>query len=223
MKKYIIIVAGGTGSRMKSDVPKQFILLQGKPILMRTIERFTHSFPDIQIIVVLNAQYRDEWKSLCEKHQFNIEHTITEGGQTRFHSVKNGLTLVPDNCVVGIHDAARPLVSYNTIITAFNTAEETGNATPAVPLTESIRFLENGENKAVDRNKYSIIQTPQCFHSSDLKQAFMQEYQSTFTDDASVLESIGKKINLIAGNKENIKVTSPQDLMLAELILSQEK
>ena len=223
MKKYIIIVAGGTGSRMKSDVPKQFILLQGKPILMRTIERFTHSFPDIEIIVVLNAQYRDEWKSLCEKHQFNIEHTITEGGQTRFHSVKNGLALVPDNCVVGIHDAARPLVSYNTIITAFNTAEETGNATPAVPLTESIRFLENGENKAVDRNKYSIIQTPQCFHSSDLKQAFMQEYQSTFTDDASVLESIGKKINLIAGNKENIKVTSPQDLMLAELILSQEK
>ena len=223
MKKYIIIVAGGTGSRMKSDVPKQFILLQGKPILMRTIERFTHSFPDIQIIVVLNAQYRDEWKSLCEKHQFNIEHTITEGGQTRFHSVKNGLALVPDNCVVGIHDAARPLVSYNTIITAFNTAEETGNATPAVPLTESIRFLENGENKAVDRNKYSIIQTPQCFHSSDLKQAFMQEYQSTFTDDASVLESIGKKINLIEGNKENIKITSPQDLMLAELILSQEK
>ncbi len=223
MKKYIIIVAGGTGSRMKSDVPKQFILLQGKPILMRTIERFTHSFPDIQIIVVLNAQYRDEWKSLCEKHQFNIEHTITEGGQTRFHSVKNGLALVPDNCLVGIHDAARPLVSYNTIITAFNTAEETGNATPAVPLTESIRFLENGENKAVDRNKYSIIQTPQCFHSSDLKQAFMQEYQSTFTDDASVLESIGKKINLIEGNKENIKITSPQDLMLAELILSQEK
>ncbi len=223
MKKYIIIVAGGTGSRMKSDVPKQFILLQGKPILMRTIERFTHSFPDIQIIVVLNAQYRDEWKSLCEKHQFNIEHTITEGGQTRFHSVKNGLALVPDNCVVGIHDAARPLVSYKTIITAFNTAEETGNATPAVPLTESIRFLENGENKAVDRNKYSIIQTPQCFHSSDLKQAFMQEYQSTFTDDASVLESIGKKINLIEGNKENIKITSPQDLMLAELILSQEK
>ncbi len=223
MKKYIIIVAGGTGSRMKSDVPKQFILLQGKPILMRTIERFTHSFPDIQIIVVLNAQYRDEWKSLCEKHQFNIEHTITEGGQTRFHSVKNGLALVPDNCLVGIHDAARPLVSYKTIITAFNTAEETGNATPAVPLTESIRFLENGENKAVDRNKYSIIQTPQCFHSSDLKQAFMQEYQSTFTDDASVLESIGKKINLIEGNKENIKITSPQDLMLAELILSQEK
>ncbi len=223
MKKYIIIVAGGTGSRMKSDVPKQFILLQGKPILMRTIERFTHSFPDIQIIVVLNAQYRDEWKSLCEKHQFNIEHTITEGGQTRFHSVKNGLALVPDNCLVGIHDAARPLVSYNTIITAFNTAEETGNAIPAVPLTESIRFLENGENKAVDRNKYSIIQTPQCFHSSDLKQAFMQEYQSTFTDDASVLESIGKKINLIEGNKENIKITSPQDLMLAELILSQEK
>ncbi len=223
MKKYIIIVAGGTGSRMKSDVPKQFILLQGKPILMRTIERFTHSFPDIQIIVVLNAQYRDEWKSLCEKHQFNIEHTITEGGQTRFHSVKNGLALVPDNCLVGIHDAARPLVSYNTIITAFNTAEETGNATPAVPLTESIRFLENGENKAVDRNKYSIIQTPQCFHSSDLKQAFMQEYQSTFTDDASVLESIGKKINLIEGNKENIKITSTQDLMLAELILSQEK
>jgi len=223
MKKYIIIVAGGTGSRMKSDVPKQFILLRGKPILMRTIERFTHSFPDIQIIVVLNAQYRNEWKSLCEKHQFTIEHTITEGGQTRFHSVKNGLALVPDNCVVGVHDAARPLVSYNTIINAFNTAEETGNATPAVPLTESIRFIENGENKAVDRNKYSIIQTPQCFHSSDLRQAFMQEYQSTFTDDASVLESTGKKINLIEGNKENIKITSPQDLMLAELILSQEK
>lgn len=219
MKKYVIIVAGGSGTRMNNAVPKQFILLQGKPILMHTIEKFSSSIPDIHIIVVLNSQLNDEWQLLCKQHHFNIAHTLVGGGETRFHSVKNGLNTVPENSVVGVHDAARPLVNTETIITAFKTAEEKGNATPAISLNESIREVDGETNKAVDRNKYMIIQTPQCFHSSILKKAFEQEYTPSFTDDASVAETIGVKINLIEGNRENIKITTSQDLIIAEALV----
>ena len=215
MKKYVIIVAGGSGTRMNNAVPKQFILLQGKPILMHTIEKFSSSIPDIHIIVVLNLQLNDEWQLLCKHHNFNIPHTLVGGGETRFHSVKNGLNSVPENSVVGVHDAARPLVNTHTISTAFKTAEEKGNATPAISLNESIRQVDGETNKAVDRNKYMIIQTPQCFHSSILKKAFEQEYTPSFTDDASVAETIGVKINLIEGNRENIKITTSQVLIIA--------
>lgn len=219
MKKYVIIVAGGSGTRMNNVVPKQFMDLQGKPILMHTIEKFKNSIPDISIIVVLAKQLDDDWKSLCIKHDFTIEHQLTDGGETRYHSVKSGLELVPDACVVGIHDAARPLVSKGTILKAFETAEKLGNASLAIPLNESIRFLKGVENCAVDRTHYSIIQTPQCFHSDLIRKAFLKAYKPEFTDDASVLESFGEKVNLIEGNRENIKITTPLDLIIAEALM----
>ena len=217
---YIIIVAGGSGTRMNNAVPKQFLELLGKPILMHTIEKFIAAISEINIIVVLSLQYVEQWKILCKKHNFTISYQLAEGGSTRFHSVKHGLEFVPENCIVGVHDAARPLVSIPTIIKAFETAEQKGNASPAIPLTESIRVLENGNTKAVDRVNYFIVQTPQCFQSNILKQAFLQAYRPTFTDDASVVEAMGEKINLIEGNSENIKITSPQDLIIAEALMA---
>lgn len=219
MQKYIIIVAGGSGTRMNSNVPKQFLLLSGKPLLMHTITKFHQTFSDINIIVVIANQLVNEWKQLCEKYNFNISHQLTDGGETRFHSVKNGLKLIPENALVGIHDAARPLVSKETIVRAFDVAEKLGNAIPCIAIAESIREKSDDENKTVDRSKFVIIQTPQCFHSSLIKKAFIQDYNSSFTDDASVLEAIGEKINLVEGNKENIKITTPQDLIVAEVLI----
>lgn len=219
MQKYIIIVAGGIGTRMNSNVPKQFIELAGKPVLMHTIEKFHQTFSDINIIVVLANHLTSDWKLLCEKHQFNIHHQIVEGGEARFHSVRNGLKLVPENALVGVHDAARPLVNKETIITTFDTAEKMGNAIPCSTVTESIREITGDSNIALDRNKFVIIQTPQCFQSTLLKKAFLQSYDSSFTDDASVLEAAGEKINLVVGNKENIKITTPLDLTIAEALI----
>ncbi len=221
MKKYVVIVAGGTGTRMNSAIPKQFIELKGKPILMHSIEKFTNTFPDISVIVVLASQLNEDWKKLCEKYNFQIQHQLTDGGETRYHSVKNGLALVPDACVVGIHDAARPLVSKQTILKAYETAEVRGNASPAIPLNDSIRFIKGKDNCGVDRTHYSIIQTPQCFHSDLIKKAFLKEYKSEFTDDASVLEAFGEKINLIEGNCENIKITTEQDLIIATALMEE--
>jgi 2-C-methyl-D-erythritol 4-phosphate cytidylyltransferase len=219
LEKYVIIVAGGTGSRMKSSVPKQFMELCGKPVLMHTMQRFYDVYPDFHFILVLNSQFEQQWKSLCEKFGFSIQHQLVEGGETRFHSVKNGLSLVPDNAVVGVHDAARPLVSKQTILDAYEMAQNNGNASPAVALSESIRWAENGLNKAVPREQYVQVQTPQCFQSDLIKKAFLQEYQPAFTDDASVLESMGESIHLITGNKENIKITTPQDMIIAEAFM----
>jgi 2-C-methyl-D-erythritol 4-phosphate cytidylyltransferase len=204
---------------MNSAVPKQFIELAGKPVLMRTIEKFRIAIPDIHIILVLARTCQQQWERLCEKHNFKDPYQLAEGGETRFHSVKNGLALVPENCIVGIHDAARPLVSDETIQTAFKIASSKGNAVPAVAISESIREVKDTANRAVDRNHYVIIQTPQCFRSDVIKSAFLQEYGPSFTDDASVLEAFGEKINLTEGNRENIKITTPQDLIIAEALL----
>lgn len=220
MEKYIIIVAGGSGTRMNSVSPKQFLELKGKPILMHTISAFVSALPEIKVIVVLLSQYNDEWKRLCEKHNFNTPHQLVDGGETRFHSVKNGLSLVPENCIVGVHDAARPLVSTETILKTFQMADQKGNASPSVPINESIRKVAGEHNQAVSRDEYSVIQTPQCFKSSILKKAFLQEYSMSFTDDASVIEAIGEKVNLVEGNRENIKITTPQDLIIAEALIN---
>lgn len=217
---HLIVVAGGSGTRMNSEIPKQFIELQGKPILMHTLKRFKKAIPGIHIVVVLPSNHIELWKSLCRLHQFDSTHEITEGGETRFHSVKNGLQLVPDSCVVGIHDAVRPLVSESTILNVFHVAEKKGNASPSIPLNESIREVKKTGNKAVDRNNYFIIQTPQCFQANQLKKAFGQDYLPSFTDDATVLESIGEKINLVEGNRENIKITTPHDLLIAEALIA---
>ncbi len=207
---------------MNSAVPKQFIELHGKPMLMLTIEKFAKAIPGINIVLVLASAFNKQWKTLCKKHNFTISLQLTDGGQTRFHSVKNGLAIVPDNCLVGIHDAARPLVNKDTIINAFRAAEQKGNASPAIALNESIREVKKNRNKAVDRSNYFIIQTPQCFQSNLIKKAFLQEYRPVFTDDASVLEAMGEKINLIEGNRENIKITTPQDLIFAEAIMGKD-
>lgn len=204
---------------MNSAVPKQFLELQGKPILIHSIEKFVNAIPEIKIVLVLSSAHRKQWETLCNKYNSKIPFQLAEGGETRFHSVKNGLALIPEHAVVGIHDAARPLVSAQTIINAFETAELKGNASPAIQINESLREVKNNINKAVDRSAYFIIQTPQCFQSNRIKKAFLQEYQSTFTDDASVLETMGEKINLIEGNRENIKITTPQDLIIAEAIM----
>lgn len=216
---YCIIVAGGSGSRMNSDIPKQFIQLNGKPVLMHTIENFVATIPSIKIVIVLATAYKAQWMELCEKHNFSISFQLTDGGETRFHSVKNGLALVPNNSIVGIHDAARPLVSSTTIQNTFETAQKLGNASPAITISESMREINGANNKAVNRSNYVLIQTPQCFQSDLIKKAFLQNYQSSFTDDASVLEATGEKINLVEGNRENIKITTPYDLVVAEAMM----
>lgn len=223
MKKYAIIVGGGSGTRMNTPVPKQFMLLDGKPILMYSISKFAEADPEIEIIVVLREDQLGFWKQLCAEYHFQIPHSLTTGGETRFHSVKNGLALVKEDGIVGVHDSARPLVSIKTIQTAFRTTEMYGNAVPAIPITDSIRQIDSGMSIAVDRTKYCATQTPQCFLTYILKNAYDQEYKYTFTDDASIVEAFGEKIHLIDGNADNIKVTTPKDLIIADALLKNKR
>lgn len=212
MLKYALIVAGGIGKRMGTNSPKQFLEVAGKPILMHTFSRFTEAFTDINFILVLPENQFTTWKELCAKHQFDIPHQLVAGGETRFESVKNGLKNVENNGVVGIHDGVRPLVSATTLRTAYETAISKTNAVPVIDMVESIRKVKEGQNEAVDRSVYKIVQTPQCFNASIVKKAYEQNYQASFTDDATVVESAGHKINLVQGNRENIKVTTMDDL-----------
>lgn len=219
LKKYVIIVAGGSGSRMKSSLPKQFIPVGEKPILMHTIEVFRNCIEDIGIILVLPEKYTKLWKELCTEFQFPVSHQITNGGSTRFESVSNGLKLVQNNnSIVGVHDGVRPFVSESTINNTFAAAEEHGTAIPVVELNDSIRKLTENDSIVQDRAEFRLVQTPQCFKYSILKKAYEQEYQDTFTDDASVVEAAGHKIELIEGNFENIKITRSFDLAIAELL-----
>ena len=219
LDKYVIIVAGGKGKRMHSQNPKQFMHIAGRPVLMHTIEKFS-AYPDeFQIIVVLPAPYIDFWKSLCKRFDFIASHNVIEGGDTRFNSVKNGLQLIKKNSIVAIHDGVRPLVSNTTIYNAFQVAELKGNAVPVIKVNESIRKLAEETSIPVERKEYRLIQTPQCFRSELILRAYEQEYQSHFTDDATVVEALGEKINLVDGNYENIKITRPVDLQFAEAFL----
>lgn len=217
--RYVIIVAGGTGKRMGSELPKQFIELSGKPILMRTIERF-HSFDKLlKIIVVLPEQQRSSWDELIDKHNFSIKHLVTNGGDTRFASVKNGLKLVDNNGIIAIHDGVRPLVSNDVIKRCFDMAERCGNAIPAIELVDSVRLITDEGSAVLDRQRVKLIQTPQIFDGNLIKKAYEQEYRSSYTDDATVLESMNIKINLVDGNRENIKITTPVDLVIAEAFI----
>ena len=215
MKKCVIIVAGGKGLRMSSDVPKQFILLKNKPILMHTIETFFNFDSSIKIILVLPKEHISLWQELCEKYDFKINCVIAEGGAERFFSVKNGLNLVDKNSIVAIHDGVRPFVSRKTLENCFTTAEKLGNAVPVVPLNESVRWVENGTNRHINRSNLRIVQTPQVFNSELLQAAYQQPFNEYFTDDASVVEAFGEKINLVEGNPENIKITTQSDLLSA--------
>ncbi|MBD1398905.1 2-C-methyl-D-erythritol 4-phosphate cytidylyltransferase [Pontibacter sp. JH31] len=221
LPQYAIIVAGGTGSRMQRDLPKQFIQLAGKPILMHTIERFYAFNPDIRIVVVLPEDQLQVWKELCKEHGFHIFHLTVAGGSTRFQSVKNGLGLVHGEAVVAVHDGVRPFVTTEIIAEAFEVVGEKGSAVVAVSPKDSIRELTEEGSRAVPRTRYKLVQTPQCFRASILQEAYQQSEQDYFTDDASVVEGIGMAITLVEGSYANIKITTPEDLLLAEVLMKQ--
>jgi len=221
-KKYALIMAGGKGMRMNSPVPKQFLKLEGKPILLHSIDKFLNTDPNIEIILILPQEYLKMWEQVCAEYMFHKPVRIAYSGETRFHSVKNGLELVTEESIVAIHDAVRPLVSSKTIQVTYKAAEMYGNAIPAIPINDSIRQIESTRSIAVDRSRYCATQTPQCFRSEIIKKAYQQEYKYTFTDDAAVVEALGEQIKLVDGNPENIKITSPKDLLIAEVLLKAE-
>ena len=218
---YIIIVAGGKGLRMGSDIPKQFLPIGGKPVLMRTLERFREYSKDIQIILVLPEAQQAYWHQLCQDYHFDVEYTLANGGQTRFHSVQNGLAKVPDDAigVVGVHDGVRPFPSIEVIRNCYTTAREKKAVIPVIPVVETVRHLEGEQSQTVPRDAYRLVQTPQTFDIQLLKAANRQPYNDGFTDDASVVEAFGYEITLVEGNRENIKITTPYDLKIAEVLI----
>lgn len=220
MKYYAIIVGGGSGKRMQNSIPKQFLLLKNKPILMHTISVFATSIFQPEIIIVLHSDLHQYWKDLCIKYNFNIPHVLINGGEQRFHSVRNGLISIKEDGIVAIHDAVRPLVSTKLISRLFEEAANNGNAIAAIKPSDSIRqVISENESKVVNREELVLIQTPQTFKIEQLRLSYQQPYQIKFTDDASVVEEGGFKINLIEGERNNIKITYPEDLELANLLI----
>ncbi|MCB2219755.1 MAG: 2-C-methyl-D-erythritol 4-phosphate cytidylyltransferase [Bacteroidetes bacterium] len=219
MDKYVIIVAGGKGKRMEAEIPKQFLQIAGRPVLMHTLQNIYNFDNALQIILVLPEPFIDFWKSLCKRFDFAIPHLVIKGGDTRFESVKCGLHEVRSDGMVGIHDGVRPLVSHATLHNVFNEAEKFGNAVPVVKVNESMRHISANSSIPVKRQDYRMIQTPQCFHSKLIKKAYEQKYREDFTDDATVVEALGEVIHLVDGNYENIKITRPGDLKFAEAYL----
>lgn len=220
LKKFALIVAGGSGSRMQNSTPKQFMEILGKPVLMHTLTAFYNFDPTIEIVLVLPEDQVKTWNEICKNHQFKISFKLTHGGATRFESVKNGLKLITESGIVFIHDGVRPLVSEQTLKNCLDTSTEKGNALPVVPVSESVRFVDGDSNKALDRTKYFLVQTPQTFRTDEIKKAYQQPYTILFSDDASVLENTGAKIYTVPGNRENIKITFPEDIHLAETLLN---
>ena len=210
MNRHVIIVAGGKGLRMGGDIPKQFLPVGGKPVLMRTIEAFYAFDSSIHIILVLPVSQRAYWKDLCETHHFALRHDIADGGETRFHSVKNGLAYVRGEGLVGVHDGVRPFVSREVIAGCYEAAQ---TKQAVIPVIEGVG------SETVPRNNYKLVQTPQVFEVQLLKEAYQQEYTDAFTDDASVVEAMGREVCLVQGNRENIKLTTPFDLKIAEVLI----
>lgn len=221
MNNAAIIVAGGSGNRMGAAIPKQFLNLRGKPILMHTIQRFYDFDNTIVIILALPEKQIPFWKSLCTEFKFKIPHEITKGGETRFHSVKNGLSVLQGDYLVGIHDGVRPFVSKETIQLCYQIALKKGNAIPVMPMKESVRIKDGNTNTSFDRRKLFVVQTPQVFHLDILFKSFQQGFEITFTDDAKVVESAGYSIHLVNGNPENIKITTTTDLVIGEALINQ--
>lgn len=220
---HTIIVAGGKGLRMGGDIPKQFIPVNGMPVLMHTIRRFREFDPQMHIVLVLPKDHQDYWRQLCDKYRFTDQHDIADGGSTRFHSSQNGIMALaeaPDSDIVAIHDGVRPLVSVETIGRCFTAAAESGAAIPVLPVIDTLRYVghadENGVNTEqghnVLRSDYRVVQTPQTFRLALLRRAFTQPFSERFTDDASVVEALGEKVTMVDGNRENIKITTPYDL-----------
>ena len=234
---YIIILAGGKGLRMGSDIPKQFLPIGGMPVLMHTLKRFREYSKELKIILVLPKQQQAYWQTLCEEYHFQEDYLIANGGETRFHSIKNGLQLIPDDAqgLVGVHDGVRPFPSVEVIRNCYETARREGSAIPVIPVVETIRRLEGLGQKSkglgqrskglgqcsqtVPRDEYRLVQTPQVFDIQLHKKAYAQDYRDSFTDDASVVESMGHAVVLVEGNRENIKITTPFDCIVAEAIV----
>jgi 2-C-methyl-D-erythritol 4-phosphate cytidylyltransferase len=219
VKKYCIIVAGGSGKRMKSSLPKQFLPLEGRPLLMHSIERFHNFDKTIEIIIVLPSVHLLLWKNLVKEHSFTISHEVVSGGEERFHSVKAGLSKIQDESLVAIHDGVRPLVSNDTIWRCFADAEEYGSAIPFIEPADSIRLLDGDMSRPHPRSEVRQIQTPQVFRSDIILSAYRTGYDPSFTDDATVVEASGRTIHMTHGNRENIKITTPEDLVVARALL----
>ena len=220
MQKYAIVVAGGKGLRMGGELPKQFIPIGGRPVLMHTLDAFHACDTSIQLILVLPRDHQPYWKELCREYSFNVPHRIADGGATRFHSVQNGLALVdaPD-ALVAIHDGVRPFVSSAVIACCYREAETFGAVVPVIPVVETVRHLLAEGSETVDRDAYRLVQTPQTFRAPLLRRAYEQPYCEAFTDDASVVEALGEAVRLVEGNRENVKLTTPFDLIVAEALL----
>jgi 2-C-methyl-D-erythritol 4-phosphate cytidylyltransferase len=221
MKKIALIVAGGKGSRMNNDIPKQFLLLKNKPVLYYTLKAFIDAYENIEIILVLPEEHIGKGQEIIDGYFHHSRIRITAGGRTRFHSVQNGLALINEESIIFVHDGVRCLITSDLIKKCYETAVENGNAVPAVECGDSVRLLTANGNKIVDRNKVKLIQTPQTFHSKILLPAYRIDYKDKFTDEASVVEAYGLTINLIEGEKNNIKITTPADLHLAGILLSE--
>ena len=236
MNRFVIIVAGGKGLRMGGELPKQFIPIEGRPVLMRTLDTFHACDSSIQIILVLPRDHQEYWRELCALYSFTVPHRIADGGATRFHSVQSGLALVDaPEALVAVHDGVRPFVSHEVISRCYADAEAHGAVVPVIPVVETVRQLireEEAEGEArhlevivnsksvtVDRNAYRLVQTPQTFRATLLRRAYKQPYTDAFTDDASVVEALGEAVTLVDGNRENIKLTTPFDLIVAKALI----
>ena len=219
MKKYVLIVAGGKGLRMGGEQPKQFLPLKGRPVLMHTLEQFYRSDVAMEIILVLPYEQQNYWKQLCEEHHFTIKHRVADGGESRFYSVKNGLSLIETPSIVGVHDGVRPFVSVDVINRCYELAVTKEAVVPVVDVVDTVRHITNNGSETVDRSAYKLVQTPQVFNADLLLKGYEQAYSSAFTDDASVVEAMGVKVALTPGNRENIKLTTPFDLKVAEALL----
>lgn len=217
--EYALIVAGGKGLRMGTELPKQFLPIGGKPVLMRTLEAFYAYNPEIRMILVLPRSQQAYWRQLCEEYDFALPHVVADGGETRFHSVKNGLALVETPALVGVHDGVRPFVSREVIARCYSLAAEKKAVVPVTGVLETVRRLEGEGSVTVSRDAYKLVQTPQVFDAELLKAAYEQPYTPHFTDDASVVEAWGASVCLTEGNRENIKITTPFDLKVAAALI----
>ena len=223
MNKYAIIVAGGKGLRMGGELPKQFIPIEGRPVLMRTLDTFHACDSSIQIILVLPHDHQPYWQELCREYQFAVPHRIANGGATRFHSVQNGLALVDaPEALVAVHDGVRPFVAHEVINLCYREAELHGAVVPVIPVVETVRQLVDQTSVTVSRDAYRLVQTPQTFNVALLRRAYEQPYCDAFTDEASVVEALGAAVQLVEGNRENIKLTTPFDLIVARALLAAE-
>lgn len=219
MKYYAIIVGGGSGKRMQNPIAKQFLLLGNKPVLMHTLSAFHQSNFKPELILVLHEDLHQQWEELCAKYNFDIPHLLITGGEQRFHSVRNGLMAIKGDGIIAIHDAVRPLVSQKLIASAYEKASEDGNAVCCIKPSDSVRRLKENQSKVINRDELVLVQTPQTFEVNQLRKAYQQHYRTKFTDDASVVEKAGFKINLIEGERNNLKITFPEDLELAHYLL----